>query len=116
MKTKAPIQSEMIELAMGYIIGRLWRQVEEVKKLLENPGENFTHPTMIEDACLTLWLAVQAVNRLSFCCTQAHPGATHFSIAAGNEKGRIATYIEKQLGFNPWHDKEHPTAKRWNAV
>lgn len=107
METKAPIHSEMVEPAMGYILSRLWAQCEEAKE--RNDGD-------LEDACFYLWLGIKAINRLSFCCGRCEPHPVHFSIAASNEQGRIADYINEVLGFNPWHDKDHPVAKRWNSV
>ena len=108
MKTKFPVVSECIEPAMAHIIGRLYKQVEEATKTKENKT------AQIERACLNLWLAAQSMNHLSITCNMSDPGAVHFSIAAGNEIAKISKYIKTLLGFSPYFDKDHPTAKIWN--
>lgn len=105
--TDYPVISEMVEPAMAHIVARLWKQVEEAKE---------KDTQSVEDACCTLWLAVRAINRLSTCCAQKRPGAVHFSIAAGNVMSQVSDYIKDVLGFNPWYDTDHPTAKRWNQT
>ena len=104
MDTKYPIKSEIVEPTMSYILSRLWKQVEEEQR-----------PECIEDVCLSLWLGMKAINRLSTVCNSKRPGAVHFSISCGNEMGRIAEYIKEKCGFNPWFDDENETVKRWNS-
>ncbi len=106
--TKYPMVSERIEPTMQYIIGNLFMQCEEADEI------------DMEDACLNLWLGIQCIDRLStvVCSKKGEKDQypVHFSIAAGNERSKVASYIEEKLGFNPWFDKEHPTAIRWRGV
>ncbi len=104
METKYPVLSEIVEPAMAHIVGRLWKQVEEA----EDKDK--------EDACFYLWAAIKGMNRVAWACNMKRPGAVHFSIAMGNIQGYVADYIKNQLGFNPWHDKDHPTAKLWKET
>lgn len=105
-KTDFPIVSEVVEPTMAYIMGKLFKQVEEYKDDLD----------YVIDGCFNLWIAANSIDRLSTCCTMKDSGATHFSIAAGNNLGRVADYIKEKCGFNPLLDKEHPVVKRWNSV
>lgn len=115
--TKYPIMSEDIEPAMAHIIGRLYAQVKEAQtREPEEPWQEGLRADAVEDACLNLWLATKAINRLSTTCSQKRPGAIHFSLVSGNIMSLIDTYIKEILGFSPWFDKEHQTAKRWNAI
>jgi hypothetical protein len=107
MKTDYPICSEMLEPTFSAIMSRLWKQVEEVKE---------THPHYVEDACFNLWKAVKAMNTLAWACSQRDPRPVHCNIAIGNEQGKVAEYIKDTCGFNPWHDTDHPTVKRWNGI
>jgi hypothetical protein len=106
LDTKYPTISEAIEPAMAHIIGRLYKQVEEVKD----------NDLYLEDACFNLWGAACSINRLAHFASAKRPGSVHFSIASGNVKSQVAEYIEKVLGFNPWFDKKNELAIRWREA
>lgn len=97
---KTVCNSEVIEPAMAHIIGHLWKRCEEAKA-----GD---HPFELEDELHGLWYAMEAMLSLSV----ATKGATHFSVALGNEMQYIANYIEGEIGFNPISKlpSDHPQA------
>lgn len=103
--TDYPVNSEVVEPAMAHIIGCLFMQVEEE-----------TDEDAILTACGNLWYAAKSIDRLGSACNKK-TGAVHFSIASGAEKNRIATYIEKKVGFNPWFGKEdEPLYDYFNSI
>lgn len=89
------IRSEAIEPVATYLIARWWAKCEEAKKS-EKGGD-------LENALVTFWHGVRALNRVAIACTEAK----HFSIAISNEMRRVALYIEECIGINPIA-KEHP--------
>lgn len=87
--TAYPIRSEAIEPTAAHIIGRLFMQSQEAKT--RNDGS-------YEGALMNLWWAACALNSLAVACN----GATHFSIAAGNEMGRVAQFVRAEIGIDPF--------------
>ena len=53
-------------------------------------------------ACLNLWLAVDALNKVTCCLTDV----TYLNISMSNEMEKIAGYIEYRVGINPITNKD----------
>jgi len=89
--TQYPILCERVEPVAAYIIGRLYKQLEEAQKT-----NNFYH---VRDACQHLWFAAKSLSSLS--CSL---NAAHFSVATGNLMGQVADIVQDAMDIDPFKE------------
>ena len=97
--------SEIIEPAMGHIIGVHYKRVKEI--LTASDEELFApydhepyadyRKGLILKACSDWWWTMETMRKLSI----QTPGAVHFSLAIGNEYILVAKYIKSLTGIDP---------------
>ena len=85
------IISELINPAFSHILADLYGGCET-----EEPNKLYT-------ACQTLWLGVDALNKVT--CTFKE-GGQYTSVAMGNEMQKAADYIEHRIGVDPISNKD----------
>ena len=88
LKAAFPIASEEIEPFLALVIGRLFARSQKAKA--DDNGE-------YEMALNTLWLALDALQKLTICIGTA----THADIAIMNHIRDFGRYIESEIGTHP---------------
>ena len=86
------ITSEIINPAFGHILNELTKNVAAQIEESE-----------IFSACQTLWLATDAMNKLTCCFVD---GGDAVSLAIINERKNIADYIKFKTNVDPILDKD----------
>jgi len=89
------IKSEIVVPAFGHILGELISDVSAQ-----------TEQVAINHACQTLWLAADAMNKLTCCFKE---GGEFVSVALSNERNKIASFIEEKTGVDPILNKDFAT-------
>lgn len=91
------ISSEDIEPSASFVISRMFFQAQEKKDTIE-----------YEDCLKRLWCVVRSFNRIAGSIRGNLPmdghQCAHFSVAMGNELGRICNFIEQELKLDPFKE------------
>jgi hypothetical protein len=91
------LTSEDVEPTMTKIMCHLYERCENAK----GDDDHLHH------ACNCLWEAMRAISMISICLRPAFgndASCLHFSIAANNEMGKAAKYIETMIGIDPYKE------------
>jgi hypothetical protein len=93
--------SEPFEPAAVHFIGVQFSRCEALHKIWEEyPDggyEKYSKQLKFESAIEYFWYGMNALTKLSIAST----GATHFSVALGNEMQRVNKYIQERTGYSP---------------
>ena len=89
--------SEALEPAAAHFIGVQVARCEALYNIWKESDDDYFKWLKFESAIVSLWYGVEALTKLMIAST----GATHFSVAIGNESRRINKYIKERTGYSP---------------